>query len=150
MDAHTAKPWTRGGFKHDLETWVPAHRGELIAALLTLVRCRAPPRQAPIKMGSFQAWVNIIGGILEHNFVEDFLGNHRRCKSKMMMHCSGPLFFMPGANTTTKIKFYHPFLPGISKQDQPVMRTVKRRWPGCITPYRMISPTFKKATSNGA
>ncbi len=79
MDAQTAKPWTRGGFKHDLETWVPAHRGEIIAALLTLVRAwyaaGKPPAPAPKKMGSFQAWVETIGGILAHSYVEGFLDN---------------------------------------------------------------------------
>ncbi|WP_235932487.1 hypothetical protein [Dictyobacter arantiisoli] len=79
MDARTAKPWTRGGFKHDLETWVPEHRGALIAALLTLVRAwydaGQPPTNVAIKMGSFQSWVNTIGGILERCFVEGFLEN---------------------------------------------------------------------------
>ncbi|GCE26399.1 hypothetical protein KDA_18830 [Dictyobacter alpinus] len=79
MDARTAKPWTRSGFKHDLETWVPTHRGELIAALLTLIRgwydAGKPAMKVPIKMGSFQSWVDTIGGILEHCYVEDFLGN---------------------------------------------------------------------------
>ncbi|EFH90810.1 hypothetical protein [Ktedonobacter racemifer] len=79
MDARTAKPWTRGGFKHDLETWIPTHRGEIITALLTLVRAwydaGKPLMSEPIKMGSFQAWVNTIGGILEHGSVNDFLGN---------------------------------------------------------------------------
>ena len=79
MDARTAKPWTRGGFKHDLETWIPAHRGEIIVALLTLVRAwydaGKSPLSEPIKMGSFQAWVNTIGGILEYGSVSNFLGN---------------------------------------------------------------------------
>ena len=78
MDAHTPRPWTRSGFRHDLETWVPAHRGEIIAALLTLVRAwydaDAPPAQVP-RMGSFQGWVETIGGILAHSWVEGFLGN---------------------------------------------------------------------------
>ena len=38
MDAHTDKPWTRGNFSHDLEQWIPEHRGEIIAALLTIAR----------------------------------------------------------------------------------------------------------------
>ncbi|GER88885.1 hypothetical protein KDW_30470 [Dictyobacter vulcani] len=79
MDARTAKPWTRGGFKHDLETWVPAHRGELIAALLTLIRAwydaGQPPAQVPKTMGSFESWVKTVGGILERCFVEGFLEN---------------------------------------------------------------------------
>jgi hypothetical protein len=50
------------------------HRGEIIAALLTLVRAwydaGQPPMKEPIKMGSFQTWVNIIGGILDNGFVD--------------------------------------------------------------------------------
>ena len=76
MDARTAKPWTRSGFNHDLESWVPEHRGELIAALLTLIRAwydaGQPPAQVPITMGSFESWVKTIGGILERCFVEGF------------------------------------------------------------------------------
>lgn len=78
MDAHTHRPWTRGGFKHDLETWIPEHRGEIIAALLTLVRAwydaGKPAAQLP-RMGSFQSWVNTIGSVLAHCWVEGFLGN---------------------------------------------------------------------------
>jgi hypothetical protein len=79
MDARSATPWTRGGFKHDLETWVPAHRGEIIAALLTLARAwyvaGCPPAPTPKTMGSFQAWVETVGGILSHCYVEGFLDN---------------------------------------------------------------------------
>lgn len=78
MDAHSHRPWTRGGFKHELETWIPEHRGEIIAALLTLVRAwydaGKPAAQLP-RMGSFQGWVNTIGGVLAHCWVEGFLGN---------------------------------------------------------------------------
>jgi hypothetical protein len=79
MDAQMDKPWTRGGFKHDLETWVPAHRGEIIAALLTLVRAwydaGKPPAPVPKKMGSFQEWADTIGGILSYCYVDGFLDN---------------------------------------------------------------------------
>jgi hypothetical protein len=78
MDAHTAQPWTRGGFKHDLQQWIPAHRGELIAALLTITRAwyadGCPPSSVP-RMGSFQAWADTVGGILAHSLVEGFLAN---------------------------------------------------------------------------
>ena len=78
MDANMAKPWTRGGFTHDLETWVPAHRGELIAALLTLARAwyaaGQPPAEVP-RLGNFQGWATTVGGILAHAWVEGFLGN---------------------------------------------------------------------------
>ncbi len=79
MDARTDKPWTRGGFKHDLEEWVPAHRGELIAALLTLARAwfaaGRPATRVP-RMGNFQSWADTIGGILAYTqMVAGFLGN---------------------------------------------------------------------------
>jgi len=78
LDAHSPTPWTRGGFKHDLETWVPEHRGELIAALLTLARAwyaAGRPTALVPKVGSFQQWVDTIGGILAHLGCEGFLGN---------------------------------------------------------------------------
>ena len=80
MDAHTDKPWRRGGFTHDLEEWVPAHRGELIAALLTLARAwfaaGKPVPGTPLpRIGGFQPWVDTIGGILAHADIGGFLGN---------------------------------------------------------------------------
>jgi hypothetical protein len=80
MDAQTNKPWTRGGFTHNLEEWIPDHRGELIAALLTLARAwYAADRPAPEKllprMGSFQAWVEVVGGILHFVGLTNFLDN---------------------------------------------------------------------------
>ncbi len=80
MDAHMDKPWRRGGFTHDLEEWVPAHRGELIAALLTLARAwyaagKPAPAQPLPRIGGFQPWVDAIGGILAHVDLRGFLGN---------------------------------------------------------------------------
>lgn len=80
LDAHTDKPWRRGGFTHNLEEWVPAHRGELIAALLTLARAwfaaGKPAPNTPLpRIGGFQPWVDTIGGILAHAEISGFLGN---------------------------------------------------------------------------
>ncbi len=80
MDAHTDKPWRRGGFTHNLEEWVPTHRGELIAALLTLARAwfvaGKPSPTTPLpRIGGFQPWVDTIGGILAHADIRGFLGN---------------------------------------------------------------------------
>jgi hypothetical protein len=80
MDAQTDKPWMRGGFTHHLEEWVPAHRGELIAALLTLARAwyaagRPTPTKPLPRMGSFQNWVEVVGGILHFVGLTNFLEN---------------------------------------------------------------------------
>jgi hypothetical protein len=80
MDAHTDKPWRRGGFTHNLEEWVPANRGALIAALLTLARAwfvagKPAPAQPLPRIGGFQPWVETIGGILAHAGISGFLGN---------------------------------------------------------------------------
>src|SRR5258706_1550231 len=80
MDAHTDKPWRRGGFTHSLEEWVPADGGDLIAALLTLARAwsaagKPVPAQPLPRIGGFQPWVDTIGGILAHAEIPGFLGN---------------------------------------------------------------------------
>jgi hypothetical protein len=80
MDAHMDKPWRRGGFTHDLEEWVPAHRGELIVALLTLARAwyaagNPTPAQPLPRIGGFQPWVDTIGGMLAYADLRGFLGN---------------------------------------------------------------------------
>jgi hypothetical protein len=78
LDALTDKPWTRGGFRHNLGEWVPAHRGALIAALLTLARAwfaAGRPLASVPRVGSYQAWVDTIGGILAYAGIPDFLGN---------------------------------------------------------------------------
>ena len=80
MDAYTAKPWMRGGFRHNLEEWIPVHRGELIAALLTLARAwfaagRPAPKKPLPRMGSFQSWVEVVGGILHFVGLTNFLDN---------------------------------------------------------------------------
>lgn len=78
LDAHTDKPWTRGGFKHNLGEWVPAHRGALIAALLTLARAwyaAGRPHASVPPVGSYQAWVDAIGGMLAYAEIPHFLGN---------------------------------------------------------------------------
>jgi hypothetical protein len=71
-------PHLRSGFKHgDLRLYAEAHRGELLAALLTM--CRAwyaagqPDAHVPA-FGSFERWSHIIGGILRHAGINGFLG----------------------------------------------------------------------------
>ena len=79
MDAKCSKPFQRTGFKHKrLKEYVLKHRGELLAALLTLARAwfvagRPEPRLTPV--GGFEDWSVIVGGILQHAGIEGFLGN---------------------------------------------------------------------------
>src|SRR3974377_629194 len=60
MDAKCSKPFQRPGFKHKhLKEYVLKHRGELLAALLTLARAwfvagRPEPNLTPV--GSFEDW----------------------------------------------------------------------------------------------
>ena len=79
MDAKCSKPFQRTGFKHKrLKEYVLKHRGELLAALLTLARAwfvagRPEPRLTPV--GGFEDWSVIVGGILQHAGIEGFLDN---------------------------------------------------------------------------
>jgi DNA polymerase-1 len=79
LDAQTARPWQRVGFRHaDLLGWVSAHRGELVTALLTLshawYRAGQPSATTPT-LGGFEAWTRTIGGILHYVGIPSFLDN---------------------------------------------------------------------------
>jgi len=65
---------------HPLEHWVDQNRGKLLWACLTLgqawVAKGRPPFSGKRSMGSFEAWVRVIGGILDvAGLGEHFLGN---------------------------------------------------------------------------
>jgi hypothetical protein len=78
LDARIDRPWLKNGFKHPyLKDWTAAHRGELIAAVLTLVQAWlvAGRPAGPVRLGSFESWSQIIGGILYHAGVPGFLEN---------------------------------------------------------------------------
>jgi len=80
VDPQDPMPWQREGFRHpDLIRWVQEARGEILAAVFTVARAwiqagRPAPDRVP-RVGSFEAWRDMIGGILEHAGVPDFLGN---------------------------------------------------------------------------
>jgi hypothetical protein len=82
LNAKIARPWLRTGFKHpNLHGWVGVHRGEMVAALLTLARAwyaRGQPKPATKLLGNFEEWTRIVGGILENANAGDFLGNLRQ------------------------------------------------------------------------
>ncbi len=80
LDAKQSQPFRRTGFRHpNLRAWAMEHRGELIAALLTIARYwyvqgRPEPKTAR-PLGSFESWCNTVGGMLALAGVEGFLGN---------------------------------------------------------------------------
>ncbi len=81
MDAKVARPWTREEFRHpNLSAWVHKHRGELLGAIFTVARAwisagRVGPDSNVPKLGSFESWRDVIGGMLRTAEVPGFLGN---------------------------------------------------------------------------
>jgi hypothetical protein len=81
LDARVERPEDREGFRHpDLIAWVRVHRSALLRALLTMARawwvagCPAPSVKP---WGSFEDYVRVVGGILEHAGVTGFLANRQ-------------------------------------------------------------------------
>ncbi len=79
LDAKTARPWTRTGFKHpDLLGWVSENRGEILAALLTLARAwfaAGKPNYKVPAVGGFDKWARTVGGVLGFAGITGFLKN---------------------------------------------------------------------------
>lgn len=80
VDPQDPMPWQREGFRHpDLIRWVQQARGGILAAVFTVARAwiqagRPVPVRVP-RVGSFEAWRDMVGGILESAGVPDFLEN---------------------------------------------------------------------------
>lgn len=79
LDAKTSRPWKGRTFRHpDLIGWVRQNRGQLIAAMLTMARAwyaaGCPDAPSP-KIGGFDEWCRVVGGILHFAGVDAFLGN---------------------------------------------------------------------------
>ncbi|MEP0322396.1 hypothetical protein [Bauldia litoralis] len=75
LDAHT-DPTKRSRFKHDQLAWLPTVRGEVVAAVLTLVNhWIATPVPATGRLAGFEEWSDVVGGILESAGIEGFLVN---------------------------------------------------------------------------
>jgi hypothetical protein len=78
LDAKVERPWERAGFRHtNLLAWVREHRGEIVAAVLTLVQAWIVARK-PLgtrSLGSYERWAAVIGGILDVAGIPGFLGN---------------------------------------------------------------------------
>ena len=78
LDARVDQPWRRQGFRHpDLMIWVRSNRARLVAACLTLCRAwiDAGRPRGRRSIGSYEAWAQTMGGILEVAGIEGFLEN---------------------------------------------------------------------------
>jgi hypothetical protein len=73
LDAQTAQPHLRQGFKHaDILAWARANRAALIRAVLILVRSWLCAGQPPgkVRLGMYEAWCRVVGGVLDNSGVE--------------------------------------------------------------------------------
>jgi hypothetical protein len=78
LDARVDRPWLRQSFRHDdLRCWARAHRGELIWAALTLIRHWHVAGQPAggVRLGMFESWSDVMGGILKQAGIPGFLAN---------------------------------------------------------------------------
>lgn len=78
IDPKVDRPWLRSDFKHPLlEDWAKENRAALLHAALTLTQnwlARGRP-PGPGRLGSFERWSEVMGGILSAASVPGFLGN---------------------------------------------------------------------------
>jgi hypothetical protein len=78
--AKEERPWERATFKHDpLEAWLSDHRGEAIWACLVLVQnwVAKGGKRSGHRLGSFDDWARVMGGILGEAGIPGFLANTR-------------------------------------------------------------------------
>jgi len=78
IDPKMDRPQLREGFRHpDLRSWGAAHRGALVAAALTLIRAWvvAGRPSGTQRLGSYEEWAQVMGGILDVAGVPGFLDN---------------------------------------------------------------------------
>lgn len=83
-DSENPESRPESDFQHpDVEAWTDENRGELLSAVFTLIRAwqiAGRPKRAT-SFVSFERWEGVIGGVLHHAGVKDFLGNlteHRK------------------------------------------------------------------------
>lgn len=79
LDPQIDQPWLREGFKYeDLRAWARDNRAALIWATLTLIRAwlaTGRPRFQGRRLGSYESWSEVLGGILQTVGIPGFLGN---------------------------------------------------------------------------
>lgn len=78
LESQLARPYDRQDFRHDnLRDWVEEHRPELVGALLTILVAwhQAGRPKGAARLGSFDAWAEIVGGALTYAGVQGFMSN---------------------------------------------------------------------------
>jgi len=78
LDAREEEPWLRKTFKHpNLKDWVKQNRPQLLWACYTLVQAWIAARKprGQDKIGSYEAWAGVMGGILKTCGIDGFLVN---------------------------------------------------------------------------
>jgi len=78
IDPRVDRPWRRSGFRHPLIIeWARQNRVRLVRAVLVLVRAwlaAGRPMHEP-RLGSFERWSGVLGGILQVAGIRGFLGS---------------------------------------------------------------------------
>lgn len=87
LDPDSERPGLRKGFKiNDLDGYVASHRPKLLGALLAIVQewlaAGKPSCLSDIRMGGYENYVAVMGGILENAGVDGFLGNYRELEEQ--------------------------------------------------------------------
>jgi hypothetical protein len=79
IDPKQDRPWLRNNFTHpDLRAYVDEHRSDLIWAGLVFVQywiSEGKPSEAKPRLGSYEQWSGVIGGILKSVRIPGFLAN---------------------------------------------------------------------------
>jgi len=79
IDPKQDRAWQRSGFRHDpIMVWAAENRSKLVHAVLVLVQAWiAAGRPVPdmVRLGSFEGWTRVLGGILQVAGVPGFLAN---------------------------------------------------------------------------
>ena len=78
IDPRVDRPWQRSGFKHPvIGQWAQENRPRLVRAVLVLVRAwiAAGRPMGGQRLGSFERWSAVLGGILDVAGIRGFLGS---------------------------------------------------------------------------
>ena len=84
LDAQVARPELRTFDEKDLMSWTQAHRSDLVSAGISIVQAwvnAGMPKGDGIRLGGFEHWSDVMGGILKVAGIEGFLGDRDRIRS---------------------------------------------------------------------